>query len=553
MTVDAPPAAPAPARSGPPGTGADGAIARRAFRQIRVGAIVCALGFGAMVASTAISYANSYPTDAARQQVAETMRGDSGLAVLLGPIGSVDSVGGYTVYKLFVTLTTIGAIWGLLMATRLLRGEEDAGRWQLVLAGSTTAARATTATLAALATAAVVVFAGTSAIGLLAARDPDLGLGAGPTLLYGLSITLPIAVFGAVGALTSQLGRTRRMATGLGMTAFGAAFVVRMIADSGPDTHWLQWATPFGWSELMQPFTRNDLRPLVPAALTVAVLALAATRLAARRDAGDGLLASRDVSRLRPFGLDSPLGLAVRLELPVLLAWISGAAATGLFLGIVATLTTATVPESVSDTLRKFGVHGSFPTQYFGVAFLMVATLVALIPASQVGAAAEEERSGRLVQVLSRPPTRARWLGGRLALTGAAVVAAAVVSGLATWVGAVSQGIPTGLGTMLAAGLNVVPTALVALGFGAVLLSVAPRFAAGAVYAVIIWSVSVDLVSSMLGGFGWLAHLSLYHYMALAPAQDLQPTTLALTTAAGLGLCLVATILFDRRDLRTGT
>ena len=35
-------------------------------------------------------------------------------------------------------LVIVGAIWGLLTATRLLRGEEDAGRWELLLTGRTT-------------------------------------------------------------------------------------------------------------------------------------------------------------------------------------------------------------------------------------------------------------------------------------------------------------------------------------------------------------------------------------------------------------------------------
>src|SRR5262249_41947772 len=152
-----------------------------------------------------------------------------------------DTVGGYTVYKAFVFLTAIGAIWGLLMATRLLRGEEDAGRWQIVLAGATRPGRATAATLAALFAAVGVPGAGTTAISLLAARDPDLGFGFGSTLLYGCSLTVAPAVFVAIGALTSQLGRTRRVATTLAMYAFGVLFIVRMIADSGPSTHWLLW------------------------------------------------------------------------------------------------------------------------------------------------------------------------------------------------------------------------------------------------------------------------------------------------------------------------
>ena len=75
-------------------------------------------------------------------------------------------------YKCYVFLTTIGAIWAILASTRLLRGEEDAGRWQLVLAGTTRPASATTATLVALGGAVAVLFGGTTLIMLLAAAIP---------------------------------------------------------------------------------------------------------------------------------------------------------------------------------------------------------------------------------------------------------------------------------------------------------------------------------------------------------------------------------------------
>ena len=47
-------------------------------------------------------------------------------------------------------LTIVGAIWGLLTATRLTRGEEDAGRWELLLTGPTTRARAAAQAVAAM-------------------------------------------------------------------------------------------------------------------------------------------------------------------------------------------------------------------------------------------------------------------------------------------------------------------------------------------------------------------------------------------------------------------
>lgn len=267
----------------------DVAVARRAFRQLRTGTLVCAVAFGATVASSATTYASTFPTQASRDQLAATTSGDTGFAILLGPIDAIDTVGGYTAYKSFVFLTTIGAIWAALAATRVLRGEEDAGRWQLVLAGRTRPSRATLATLGALAGAVGVVLGGTAALTALAGRDPDVGFGLGDSVIYAASLAVAPAVFGAVGAVTSQLGRTRRVASGLALGVVAVAFAIRMVADAGPSTRWLLWATPFGWTERVRPFTQNDIAPLVLAAVVAVALAAAAAALSTRRDVGDGL------------------------------------------------------------------------------------------------------------------------------------------------------------------------------------------------------------------------------------------------------------------------
>ena len=530
----------------------DAAIARRAFRQLRVGALVCALAFGLSVASSATTYASSFPTQASRDQLAATTSGDAGFAILLGPIDAIDTVGGYTAYKSFVFLTTIGAIWAALAATRVLRGEEDAGRWQLVLAGRTRPARATLATLAALAVAVGVIFAGTLACTLLAGRDPDVGFGLGESALYAASLAVAPAVFAAAGAVASQLGRTRRVSSAVALAAVAAAFVVRMVADAGPGTRWLLWATPFGWTERIRPFTDDDPRPLLVAVVAVVGLAGAAAALAARRDVGDGTFASTDAAPLRPFGLGSPLGLAVRLERATLAGWLVGLAAAGLVLGVLSEITTRPTPDSVGEMLDRFALDGTFTRQYLGISFLLVASLVALLAASQVGAAAEEEDTGRIVHALVGTTGRTAWFAGRLALAAAAVVAASVVGGLATWVGARSQGVPVGLGELVGAGLNVAPSGLVALGIGAVALALVPAAAGRVVYAVVAWSVIADVVGALVSGTAWLAKVSLFHTLALAPAQDVDPATVAVTLLVALALNAAATVTFARRDLAPG-
>ncbi|WP_088289132.1 hypothetical protein [Kineosporia sp. A_224] len=530
--------------------GAERAIARRAFRQVRVGALLVGLTTGLSVYATATAYSKTYPTAALRQQAADLVGSDAGLRILLGPIGEIATIGGYTVYKNFAFLTTVGAVWAVLAGTRVLRGEEDAGRWQLQLAGATRPGRGTAAALGGLAAGLLVVLLLGTGLSLLTARDPALGMPAGSTLLYGLTLAAVPAVFAAVGAVTSQLARTRRTATGLGLAVVGAAFVLRMAGDAGDRTAWLGWLTPFGWAELVHPYTHRDARPLVLALLVAGALAATAVTLAGRRDVGDGLLASRDTAAVRPFGLRTAFGLSLRLELPTLVAWVVGALLTGLLMGSFAVITTQDVPDSMLDMLRRYGLEGSFLEEFLGIAFLLLGTVVALLPASQTSSAVDEETSGRLVHLVAAPVDRRTWLAGRILVTMAAVLAAAVLGGAGVWAGAAVQGLRLDLALMLGAGLNVVPTALVALGVGSLVLSLAPRAAGATVYAVVVWSVFADLLAPLSGALEQVGTLSLFHWMALVPGEAADPATVTATVALGLALCAAGVVLFTRRDLR---
>jgi ABC-2 type transport system permease protein len=509
-----------------------------------------AVAFGVTIAASALSYVSSFPTAQSRRQVVAVTSSDSGLAVLLGPVSAVGTPGGYTVYKGYVFLTTIGAVWALLSATRLLRGEEEAGRWQLVLAGATRAPRAVAATLAGIGAGILVVGAGSVLGALAAGADRRVGFGMSSSVLYGFSLMVAPAVFAAVGAVSSQLARTRRAAAGWGMAVMGAAFLVRMVADAGEGLRWLRWTTPFGWIELVDPFGRNAVLPFLPAVVATVVFGVAACLLAGRRDLGAGVLGSRDSSAPRSFGLGSPWGMVVRSELGVLTGWGVAAATTGLVLGIIAKMTSRPMPGSVGGTLGRFGVDGTFVDQYLGVAFLLVAVVVAMVGAGQIRAARDEEASGRLTNLLVQPCRRPMLLGGRLSVAAMGIVAAAALAGLGTWAGARLEHVPVSLPTMLAAGMNVVPPALLALGVGALVLAVAPRRSAAAVTATVVWSLFADLLGAMVASLGWIERLSLFHYMALAPAQDVQPLAVAVMLTIAAASVGGAVALFSRRDLR---
>ena len=83
--------------------------------------------FAIYVVASVEGFISTYPTTAARAQLAESLGSNAGLQALFGIPGRIDTVAGFTAWRTLAVLVIVGAIWGILTSTRLLRGEEDAG------------------------------------------------------------------------------------------------------------------------------------------------------------------------------------------------------------------------------------------------------------------------------------------------------------------------------------------------------------------------------------------------------------------------------------------
>jgi len=462
-------------------------------------------------------------------------------------------VAGFTAFKIGMTLMLLGAVWGLLTSTRLLRGEEDAGRWELLLAGQTTRRKAAAQALAGLGVGACVLWALTAILTVGVGLDPSVKIAVGPALYFALAMAATAVMFLAVGALASQLAPTRRQAASYAAAFLGACYAVRMIADAGVGLHGLIWASPLGWVEELRPFTAPQPLALLPIAAFSAALAVAAVGLAGVRDAGAGILPDRARSAPRLRLLSGPAGLAIRLVRPTAGGWWTAIALSALLFGLIARSAGSTISGSgAQDVLARLGASGTGTDAVLGVCFLVLAALIAFAGAGQVTAARSEESSGRLDHLLVGPVSRSRWLGGRLLLAVVVLLAGGAAAGLFAWLGAITQHSGAGLGTLLNAGLNLVPPAIAIGGVGVLAFGVWPRRTAAVVYTVLAWSLLADIA----GGFGgsgaasrWLLDTSVFHQMASAPAVSPHWAANGVMAAVGVGCAVGGGIAFSRRDL----
>jgi ABC-2 type transport system permease protein len=522
--------------------------ARRASRPGLLWGVV----FGALIATTMLTYQRTFPTATERANVARSVEGNAAFEALFGITRRVDTVAGYTAYKTMYTLLIIAAVWGLLIATRLLRGEEEAGRWELLLAGQTTRGRATVQVAIALAAGLVALWVPTAVFSAAAGANADVGISVGASLYFATAVVSAAAMFMAVGMLASQLAATRHDANLIGGGALVGSYVVRMVADSDPTLGWLRWASPFGWIEELRPLVGSRPLAFVPIVALTAVVGIAAVRIAGQRDLGAAMFASRESRQPRTVLLGGQAGLTIRLTWPAAAAWLGALAAAGLVFGLVTQAAGKSLRGSptLERVIARLGATGAGAVTYLGFVFLIAAGLVAIAVVGQIAAIRNEEAAGYLDNLLVRPVARWRWLTVRLGVGLTLVVAGSVLTGVAAWVGAATQHAAVGFGDLLEAGLNIAPPAVFVLGIGALAYGVLPRAAIGVTYGLVIWSFVAETIASISESSRWLRDTSPLLHIKPAPAADPNWTAAAWLVALGVLAAVVGVAAFGRRDLQ---
>ncbi|WP_372593617.1 ABC transporter permease subunit [Actinotalea sp.] len=518
------------------------AILGLTVRRTWPGAVATAAAVVLVTVTAVVGYVAAYPDPADRVVLAASIGSNPGMVALFGEPRALETVAGFTEWRVLLVLALVGGVWALFAATRTMRGEEDAGRAEILLAAPISragVARATAAGLAVVLGLLTAVAVGGLVVG--AGRE----LGTDRAALLGVAVGGIPAIMAGVGAVCSQLVDSRRRAAGLGAIVLGLWYVVRVVADSTPDLRWLRWATPLGWLELAAPLTAPSPWPVALTWATGLLLGLAALVLSRRRDLGAGLVRGRDDGRARTALLASPWGLALRLSRGAALAWSLGMGTFGLLVGLVARTAAEAMAGSTSGSaLGGLGIADTGTRAYVGLSFVLATVALATAAAGLAAATREEEGSARLDTILVRPVDRARWLASRLLAAVAVLVlaSAALVAGI--WTAGRVGDLGVEAGDLALAGVNMLPAALLVLGAGTLVHGLLPRRTATLTYGGVAASFLLEVVGSTVDLPGWLLGLSVFHHVAPAPAVDpdwpaaLVLLSLAVVTAAAGAVAL---------------
>jgi ABC-2 type transport system permease protein len=538
--------APTPAHRRPAALHAERADARLALRQIWFGAVIVAASAGVLfwLGKTAFDKTQHSAGGGLMLGLAD----NPAYRALYGLPTAINTVGGFTVWRVQTFVMLIGTVWIILATTRVLRGNEETGRLDLVLANPLSLTGATVSSLLALAGIPVLTGVVTGAV------LQGLGAPAAGSWLYAAGICLLLATFLALSALTAQLVPERRRAAGIAGAVLFGLFLVRMYADGAKSGAWARWATPFGWVEQLHAFGGNDLLPLLPLIATPVVLIAVAMVLLRRRDADAGVFRAADSKQNASTRLLSrPLAFATRRRLGEVLAWGVGVALLGVMWGGLShsLVGLARTQPQTAKTLQQAGLGVILtPTGFIAVMDVFTAVVLALYALTCIHGDYDDEINARLDLPYSNRVTRTNWAGSTLMTGAVALVALTALLGFFTWAGSEWASAGVSVGDSFSAAANVLPVVAVFLGLAMLLHGVLPSWTAGVIGALAVGLYMVELIGPALRWSHWLLDLSPYHHLALVPTAS--PAWAALGIMIGIGVAASAAGLFGyaHRDLR---
>lgn len=523
------------------------AVARLALRQIRRGALIvvglCA-GMSALVAATY----DSVMSDPAAAGSLEALAGNPAIRTLFGAPVALDTTGGFTVWRVGTVVAVLLGAWAILATTRILRGEEDAGRWDVLLAGRVTMRTVVARHVTVVMVVAVAAGGVVSVVLLLVGTEP-----AG-ALIHGTGIGVLGLYFVAVAALAAQVFAARSPATGTAVAVLGVGLLMRMVGDGITDLAWLRWLSPFGLLALAGPYHQDRILPLL--VLLTATLLLAGTALlvAGRRDVSGGLVTASPGRRPRLRLLGSVETFAVRRLLRPWTGWALGIGAYYLLIGMTSVSVTEFLADNpaLADEAAKAGfadisaVEG-FTATLFAILALPVGGFTAIRTAAFIAA----ETDGRLTALAAQPVSRTRLLGAELLATAAGAAGLVSAAGVLTWCGVAAVGGDLGLLAALPGAWNTLPIVLLSLAAAAVAAGWAPRAVAvlGALPAT--GGFLLLVIADSIDAPGWVRGISPFAHLAPVPVTAVGWAAAIVMTAVAVTLTVAAVIGYRRRDLRS--
>lgn len=493
------------------------------------------------------AFTNLYPTELERQAIAETMRNPAMIA-MIGPGYGLDNytIGAMMGHQMLLFTAMAVAIMSILLVTRHTRGDEEGGRIEMIRSlpvGRLSNLSATTFVLF----GTNVLLAFIVGFGLYALGIESMDLQG--SLLYGAALGATGFFFTAITALFAQLSENSRGTLGYSFAFLGVAYLIRAVGDVSSEV--LAWFSPLGWVLRTEVYVNNYWWPIlitVGAALAIIALALYLNSI---RDLGAGFIPAKPGKKTASVFLQSPFGLALRLQRTAIIAWVIGIFILGASYGsVLGDIEIFFVNNELMLEMLP-AVEGFSLTEQFLAMLMSIIAIFCTIPAVlMILKLRGEEKNNRIEHLLARSVSRTRIMGSYLSISFIVGFVALLFSAIGLWsAGAAVMDDPIAFSTVFNGAMVYLPAMWMMMAVAVLLIGIVPQ-GVGLTWLYLGYSFFVVYLGGLLQFPQWMAKLSPYGNIPKIPTETIDFTKIFGLTAIALMLMLIGFMGYNRRDIQ---
>lgn len=522
-------------------------LARLILRRDRMHLPIWLLAITVMTIIVAPAFTNLYPTEQDRQVIAETMRNPA-MTAMVGPGYGLDNytIGAMMAHQMLLFTAIAAAIMSILLVTRHTRADEEDGRIEMIRSlpvGRLSNLSATAFVL--LGTnvlLAIIIGFGLSALGI---ESMDLE----GSLLYGAALGAAGIFFTAITALFAQLSDNSRGTIGYSFAILGVAFLIRAVGDVSNET--LAWFSPLSWILHSEVYVNNYWWPiLLTLGLALVILTLA-LYLNAIRDLEAGFIPAKPGRKNASALLQSPLGLALKLQRTGIIAWAIGMLILGMSYGSVLGDLESFIENNEMMRELLAPAEGFSLTEQYLTMLMSIISMICTIPTLMMILRLKgEEKKNRTEHLLARAVSRTHLIGSfsLISIVGGFVMLLLAVLGL--WsAGAAAMENPIAFGTLFKAAMVYLPAMWIMIGVAVLLTGLVPRVT-GLSWLYLGYSFIVVYLGGLLQFPDWMSKLSPFGNIPKVPIEDIDFPKISVITVIALVLIMIGFMGYNKRDIQ---